>query len=102
SHNVLLTGLLYHIFKTMYRIFTFHSGFSHLPNRLFPWYFHCIFLIVPINLFSKTLDNSENLLYNTTYADMAELADAPDLGSGVPDVQVQVLLSALNQFPKPL
>ena len=27
-------------------------------------------------------------------ADMAELADAPDLGSGVPDVQVQVLLSA--------
>ena len=30
------------------------------------------------------------------YADMAELADAPDLGSGVLDVQVQVLLSALN------
>ena len=28
---------------------------------------------------------------------MAELADAPDLGSGVPDVQVQVLLSALHQ-----
>ena len=27
---------------------------------------------------------------------MAELADAPDLGSGVPDVQVQVLLSAVN------
>ena len=27
---------------------------------------------------------------------MAELADAPDLGSGVLDVQVQVLLSALN------
>ena len=26
---------------------------------------------------------------------MAELADAPDLGSGVPDVQVQVLSSAL-------
>ena len=25
---------------------------------------------------------------------MAELADAPDLGSGVPDVQVQVLLPA--------
>ena len=36
-------------------------------------------------------------MYNKTrltYADMAELADAPDLGSGVPDVQVQVLLSA--------
>ena len=28
---------------------------------------------------------------------MAELADAPDLGSGVPDVQVQVLLSAVHQ-----
>ena len=28
-------------------------------------------------------------------ADMAELADAPDLGSGVYDVQVQLLLSAL-------
>ena len=28
------------------------------------------------------------------HADMAELADAPDLGSGVHDVQVQVLLSA--------
>ena len=27
---------------------------------------------------------------------MAELADAPDLGSGVYDVQVQVLLSAVN------
>ena len=27
---------------------------------------------------------------------MAELADAPDLGSGVYDVQVQVLSSALN------
>ena len=27
-------------------------------------------------------------------ADVAELADAPDLGSGVPDVQVQVLLPA--------
>ena len=28
------------------------------------------------------------------YADVAELADAPDLGSGVPDVQVQVLSPA--------
>ena len=27
---------------------------------------------------------------------MAELADAPDLGSGVYDVQVQVLLSAVK------
>ena len=31
---------------------------------------------------------------------MAELADAPDLGSGVYDVQVQVLLSALNCIPE--
>ena len=29
-----------------------------------------------------------------TFADVAELADALDLGSSVPDVQVQVLLSA--------
>ena len=29
------------------------------------------------------------------YAGMAELADAPDLGSGVYDVQVQVLLPAV-------
>ena len=33
------------------------------------------------------------------YADVAELADAPDLGSGVYDVQVQVLSSAVNLFP---
>ena len=32
-------------------------------------------------------------------ADVAELADAPDLGSGVPDVQVQVLSSAPNSPP---
>ena len=30
---------------------------------------------------------------------MAELADAPDLGSGVYDVQVQVLSSALKKTP---
>ena len=36
-------------------------------------------------------------------ADMAELADAPDLGSGVFDVQVQVLLSAPdNDNPNPV
>ena len=28
------------------------------------------------------------------YAPVAELADAPDLGSGVPDVKVQVLSGA--------
>ena len=33
---------------------------------------------------------------------MAELADTPDLGSGVYDVQVQVLLSALNQISESL
>ena len=35
-----------------------------------------------------------NKFFINCFADMAELADAPDLGSGVPDVQVQVLLSA--------
>ncbi len=35
------------------------------------------------------------ILYNKyRFAGMAELADAPDLGSGVFDVQVQVLLPA--------
>ena len=34
---------------------------------------------------------------------MAELADAPDLGSGVSDVQVQVLLSASDHdHPNPV
>ena len=36
-------------------------------------------------------------LNNIAYADVAELADAPDLGSGVYDVQVQVLSSAGNE-----
>ena len=45
----------------------------------------------------------ELLMFNSRcivsyYADMAELADAPDLGSGVYDVQVQLLLSALFQL----
>ena len=34
--------------------------------------------------------------HNMNYADVAELADAPDLGSGISDVQVQVLLPALK------
>ena len=33
-------------------------------------------------------------------AGMVELADAPDLGSGVPDVQVQVLLPAVIKWLK--
>ena len=42
------------------------------------------------------IDNHYFIMYNkkTKYADMAELADAPDLGSGGTPVQVQVLLSA--------
>ena len=36
---------------------------------------------------------------NFISAGMAELADAPDLGSGVPDVQVQVLLPAQQKSP---
>ena len=35
-------------------------------------------------------------------ADMAELADAPDLGSGGTPVQVQVLLSAFDKTPESL
>ena len=34
------------------------------------------------------------------FAGVAELADAPDLGSGVPDVQVQVLLPAVIKWLK--
>ena len=34
-------------------------------------------------------------------AGMAELADAPDLGSGISDVQVQVLLPAPPAVPAP-
>ena len=37
---------------------------------------------------------------NFISAGMAELADAPDLGSGVNDVQVQVLLPALKIWLK--
>ena len=42
------------------------------------------------------LDKWGSISYNrkAIHAGMAELADAPDLGSGVPDVQVQVLLPA--------
>ncbi len=35
--------------------------------------------------------------FQAIYADVAELADAPDLGSGVYDVQVQLLSSAPNE-----
>ena len=38
-----------------------------------------------------------NICKATKYAGVAELADAPDLGSGVPDVQVQVLSPALKK-----
>ena len=39
----------------------------------------------------------ERVKMTRCYADVAELADAPDLGSGVPDVQVQVLSSAVKE-----
>ena len=39
----------------------------------------------------------ERVILTRCYADVAELADAPDLGSGVPDVQVQVLSSAWKE-----
>ena len=37
-----------------------------------------------------------NIAFAEHHADVAELADAPDLGSGVPDVQVRFLSSALS------
>ena len=37
---------------------------------------------------------NDNILLAVGNAGVAELADAPDLGSGVPDVQVQVLSPA--------
>ena len=48
------------------------------------------------NCFVGAADNKAGLKdkYCLLYADVAELADAPDLGSGVSDVQVQVLSSA--------
>ena len=43
------------------------------------------------------------IFYNFISAGMAELADAPDLGSGIFDVQVQVLLPAPdNDNPNPV
>ena len=47
------------------------------------------------DILSTVLSDNSVYIFKYTYADMAELADAPDLGSGVYDVQVQVLLSAL-------
>ena len=47
-----------------------------------------------IDIFSQVRYNKRAVKNRPWYAGMAELADAPDLGSGVPDVQVQVLLPA--------
>ena len=44
-------------------------------------------------LLSEALQNKAGLMY----ADVAELADAPDLGSGVHDVQVRFLSSAVEK-----
>ena len=41
-----------------------------------------------------TICSSRDIINNSHNAGMAELADALDLGSSVPDVQVQVLLPA--------
>ena len=45
-------------------------------------------------------DKYIKIMYNNHYAGVAELADAPDLGSGVPDVQVQVLSPAPAGSPR--
>ena len=47
-----------------------------------------------IDIFSQVRYNKRAVKNRLWYAGMAELADAPDLGSGVPDVQVQVLSPA--------
>ena len=46
------------------------------------------------------IDKSLDLCLNILNAAMAELADAPDLGSGIFDVQVQVLSSAPIEYKK--
>lgn len=43
---------------------------------------------------SPGVDKRAKLNYNNCYAGVAELADAPALGAGVLDVQVQVLSPA--------
>ena len=43
---------------------------------------------------------THKIYVETKCADVAELADAPDLGSGVPDVQVRFLSSALKEVLK--
>ena len=50
----------------------------------------------PGDILSTVLSGNSVYIFRYTQADMAELADAPDLGSGVYDVQVQVLSSAGN------
>ena len=51
----------------------------------------------------KTVPKNTSSLFTITYyfkyAGVAELADALDLGSSVPDVQVQVLSPAPNENP---
>ena len=55
-----------------------------------------IFMIEKVNPAhpDKIADRIAGAIVDNVFAGMAELADAPDLGSGVPDVQVQVLLPA--------
>ena len=59
------------------------------------------------NLFASLTFGGKRVIITTVghrpmyiiFAGMAELADAPDLGSGVPDVQVQVLSPAPTTKP---
>ena len=52
------------------------------------------------SLFEKVkLTNGGCSCYNNINAGVAELADAPDLGSGISDVQVQVLSPAPRKKP---
>ena len=63
-----------------------------IPDVSLKKHYHLIVLFQ--YLYKKYRSYNSVYIFKYTYADMAELADAPDLGSGVYDVQVQVLSSA--------
>ena len=64
-----------------------HLTFNQVVGGSIP---PCLIIDLPADAYFDRL-----FLYSLFHADMAELADAPDLGSGGNPVQVQVLLSAL-------
>ena len=51
-------------------------------------------MYLPVDFFLRVCYDNKGVRAQPEFAGVAELADAPDLGSGVPDVQVQVLSPA--------